>query len=361
MNKNNVYSSLKVLHDLDRIKQMREGNLVPPKTVRIDLNTVCNHGCSFCLYQSSCDGLKGVDLNNEMPLGTQIDNERIIELIREFKEGGVNSLVFLGGGEPTIHPNLEEIIEATNDSGLEYGIITNGSRLDRIIPYKNSPELKWIRVSLDAAKENTWIKIHRPRDVMKYGFKHILDVVKDLKNDRPDFLRGLSFIVGRENYQEIYDFIKLGKELGVNNVRIGLEYGKGFGKRNTDIAPSSIEQIKRGKIDFEAEEFTVFDKVSERRKDIHSDRDYSTCGFKELSTNLGADLNLYTCCFGKYANSYKIGSLKEMSFKELWFSYRKKFIERFDVSKCPPCWYGETNRILEYVTQKDAPHSNFIN
>jgi len=360
MNKSHVYSSLKILHDLDRIKQIREGKIVPPKTVRIDLNTICNHGCSFCLYQSSSDGLKGVGFNGEMPLGAQIDDKRLIKLIKEFKECGVNSLVFLGGGEPTIHPNLEGIIEAVNDSGLEYGIITNGSRLDRIIPYKNFPGFKWVRVSLDAAKERTWMKIHQPSGAMKYGFKHILDAVKDLKNGRPDFLRGMSFIVGKENYQEIYDFIELGRRLGIDNVRIGLEYGKGFGERNSGIMPSSMEQVKRGKIDFETEDFTIFDRMSGRKKDVSSERDYSTCGFMGLSTNLGADLNLYTCCFGKYTNSHKIGSLKEMSFKELWFNYRKKFLERFDVSKCPPCWYGETNRILEYVTQKDAPHSNFI-
>jgi MoaA/NifB/PqqE/SkfB family radical SAM enzyme len=85
MNKSHVYSSLKIIHDLDRIKQMREGKLVPPKTMRIDLNTICNHGCSFCLYQSSRDGLKGVGLNKEMPFGIQINDKRLIELIKEFK------------------------------------------------------------------------------------------------------------------------------------------------------------------------------------------------------------------------------------------------------------------------------------
>jgi len=360
MNKNYAYNGLKIIHDLDRIKQMREGKIVPPKTVRIDLNTICNHGCSFCLYQSSSDGLRGVGLNSEMPSGTQIDDKRLIELIKEFKECGVDSLVFLGGGEPTIHPNLEGIIEATDHSSLDYGIITNGSRLDRIIPYKDSPRLKWVRVSLDAAKEETWMKIHRPSGMMKYGLGHILGTIRDLKNERVDFLRGISFIVGEHNYQEVYDFIKLGRDLGIDNARIGLEYGKGFGERNASIMPLALEQIKKGKEDFETENFVVFDRVSGRKKEVSSDRDYSTCGFKELSTNLGADLSLYTCCFGKYTNSHKIGSLKEVGFEELWFNYRKRFLRRFDVSKCPPCWYGKTNRTLEYVTQKDAPHSNFI-
>jgi hypothetical protein len=49
-----------------------------------------------------------------------------------------------------------------------------------------------------------------------------------------------------------------------------------------------------------------------------------------------------------------------MGFAELWFSHRKEFLEKFDISNCPPCWYGETNKMLEYLTQKNPPHVNFI-
>lgn len=360
MDKESAYSPLKILHDLDRINSMREGKLISPKTIRIDLNTTCNHNCPFCLYQSNNDGLKGVGLNVNMPLGQQIDEDRLIQLLPEFKACGVNSLVFLGGGEPTIHPSFEKIIEATNRSGLEYGLITNGSRLDRMLSYKDSSEFKWVRVSLDAAKENTWEKIHNPSSAVNYSFNFILENVKKLQSKRPDFFRGLSFIVGTENYQEIYDFIKMGSGLGIDNVRIGLEYGKGFGRRNCNLIPSVIKQIKKGKKDFESNNFKIFDKVSGRREEISADRSYSSCSFKDLSTNLGADLNLYTCCFGKYNPSHYIGSLKEIGFSELWFSHRKEFLEKFDISNCPPCWYGKTNKILEYLIQKNPPHVNFI-
>ncbi len=361
MTKEFVYSNLKVIHDLDRLNAMREGKIVSPKTIRIDLNTVCNHSCPFCLYQSFDDGLKGVGFNSEMPIGVQIDEKRLIQLIKEFKDCDVNSLVFLGGGEPTIHPAFEQIIEATINNNLEFGIITNGSRLDKMLPYKNSTCLKWVRISLDAATEKTWINIHGGGIKKIYGFNQIINNIKILQNDREDFLRGLSFIVGQDNYNEIYEFIKLGYTLGLDNVRIGLEYGKGFGDRNSNLIESAIEQINNGKKDFESKSFVIFDKVSSRKQEISTKRDYSTCGFKELSTNLGADLNLYTCCFGKYTISHKIGSLKDMNFKELWFDYRKKFLEKFTVSKCPPCWYGNTNRIIEYVTQNKPMHSNFIN
>ena len=178
--------------------------------------------------------------------------------------------------------------------------------------------------------------------------------MNQLKNDQSDFLLGMSFIVGQNNYGEIYDFIKFGHNLGIDNVRIGLEYGKGFGNRNFNIMSSVIDQLDKGKKDFESSLFTVFNRVSGRLNDISSKRDYATCNFKELSTNLGADLNLYTCCFGKYTTSHRIGSLKNMGFGELWFEHRKKFLREFSVSKCPPCWYGETNRVLEYVIRKES-------
>ena len=58
-----------------------------------------------------------------MPEGIQIDEVRLIELIKEFKECGVNSLVFLGGGEPTIHPAFEKIIDATNSSNIKVALL----------------------------------------------------------------------------------------------------------------------------------------------------------------------------------------------------------------------------------------------
>lgn len=356
-----AYNTLKIIHDLDLIKKMRSGEPFFPKTIRVDLNTICNHDCNFCLYQSSNDGLRGIGMNQDMPPKTQIPKDRLIELIGEFKECGVESLVFLGGGEPTIYPALEEVIQKTDNLGLEYGMITNGSRLDRMIPFKDSSNFKWYRASLDAATEKTWAKIHVPKGHKEHDFDKILDNIKAVQSERPDFLRGLSFIVGPDNYHEVYDFVKLAKDLGVNNVRFGLEYGKGFGDRNSDLIDRVVEQIDTTGRFFGSSSLKIFNKVTDRNTEISNDRDYTTCGYKDISANLGADLNIYTCCFGKYNPSHKMGSVKDKTFKQMWLEDRLEYLKTFDVSKCPPCWFGETNKILEYATEKDPVHVKFIN
>ncbi len=355
-----AYMPLKILHDTEKIGKMREGVLFAPTTIRIDLNTVCNHDCEFCLYQSSGDGLKGVGLNTEMPTGVQIDSQRLIELISEFASCGVKSLVFLGGGEPTIHPDLESIIEATNRTALDYGLITNGSRLDRMIPYIASQGFKWFRVSLDAATEDTWNKVHRPSGT-RYGFNFIIDNLRNLRNQRSDFLRGLSFIVGENNHHEVYQFIRMAKELGVDNVRIGMEYGPGFERRANKFEQQVVADIARGKTDFEDDTFAVFDKFENRLVQVGiNKKNYTQCRFQNLSTNLGADLSFYTCCFGKYHPRHRIGSVRDISFQELWFVQRLAFLSRFELEKCPPCWYDSNNELLEYLTDPNPLHVNFV-
>jgi MoaA/NifB/PqqE/SkfB family radical SAM enzyme len=52
---------------------------------------------------------------------------------------------FTGGGEPTLHPNLDEIIEYAYNKGLKMGICTNGSKLKKI---KNWHMISWVRLGM---------------------------------------------------------------------------------------------------------------------------------------------------------------------------------------------------------------------
>jgi len=361
MDKKNAYSPFKILHDIKRIEDLRKGKIPPPKTIRIDLNTFCNHDCDFCLYQNSNDGLRGIGLNKKMPPKININLKRLLVLFDEFEDNGVEAIVLIGGGEPTIYPSLEKVLSKLSTSKLEFGIITNGSRLDRTIPYRNLNNFKWVRISLDASNQKTWYKIHKPKN-NNHNFEDILVYIKRLSEiKRRDFVTGISFIVCSNNYNEVYKFAKLGKDLGVDNVRVGIAYGRSFGERHVKYIKKVKKDIQKAKDDFEDKSFFIFDKVSKRFNDINSKRkDYDKCRFQDLSTNLGADLNLYTCCFGKYSKRYKIGSLKTKSFREVWFENRKNFKKGFDLSKCPPCWYENENRILQYLAQKNPPHSKFI-
>jgi hypothetical protein len=58
---------------------------------------------------------------------------------------------------------LEEIVRVVKDRGLQAGIATNGSRLERVEKVAHLlTDGDWLRLSLDAATEDTFVKSHRP-------------------------------------------------------------------------------------------------------------------------------------------------------------------------------------------------------
>ena len=76
---------------------------------------------------------------------------------------------------------------------------------------------------------------------------------------------------------------------------------------------------------------------------------------------VGADLNVYACHNKAYDNTGCIGSLKEQSFKDLWFSEAtKQYMESFNAKhRCMhECSNDRKNIIINQVL--DASTDNFV-
>ncbi len=51
--KKEAYSPFKVVHHMDMIDQLRNGDQPVPSQVQLVISDVCNHDCSFCAYRMS--------------------------------------------------------------------------------------------------------------------------------------------------------------------------------------------------------------------------------------------------------------------------------------------------------------------
>lgn len=119
-----------------------------PITCEIDLTDgFCYNKCKHCFF--------GTD-QKEQPI--IINTNAVKELIKELSENGTKAIEFSGGGEPTIHPDVHEILEYALNLGLDVGLITNGLLFNKVKDI--SGYLKFIRISLDAAERNTYFKVH---------------------------------------------------------------------------------------------------------------------------------------------------------------------------------------------------------
>jgi organic radical activating enzyme len=77
--------------------------------------------------------------------------------IDQFADLGVLGMEFTGGGEPTLHPQLDEAIAHAHSRGLKIGICTNGSQLKKV---KNWHMLSWVRLGMYSWDEKKPYEYH---------------------------------------------------------------------------------------------------------------------------------------------------------------------------------------------------------
>lgn len=109
-------------------------SLLPP-TVNMHVVGHCNFGCQYCYARFET-------AKKLLPLA---DAQTILPQLRAH---GARRITF-AGGEPTLHPDLEEMLQTCAASGLVTSLVTNGS-LDRDACRRLFPWLRWLVLSCDS-------------------------------------------------------------------------------------------------------------------------------------------------------------------------------------------------------------------
>ncbi|MCD6586888.1 MAG: radical SAM protein [Desulfobacteraceae bacterium] len=153
-----------------------------PISINLDLTTACNFSCPHCVDS---------EITNT---GESLDIEEIKQSLDTLKSRGLLSVILLGGGEPTLYNEFAEIVRYIKNKGLQLGIVTNGSKLGRVSKIADLlGKNDWVRLSLDAASQETFNKLHRPRTPV--ALKDILHNAQELKMRNPDISLGYSFVI----------------------------------------------------------------------------------------------------------------------------------------------------------------------
>ena len=132
----------------------------------------CNLACKYCNEYD--------DFSKPVP--TEIMFRRIDKL-GEFR----TSVITISGGEPLLHPDLDDIIGRIRKNGSVAGMITNGYLLVRErIERLNRAGLEWLQISIDNVN---------PDDVSKKSLK-VLDKKLQLLAEYADFHVNINSVVG---------------------------------------------------------------------------------------------------------------------------------------------------------------------
>src|SRR6267143_6353420 len=108
-----------------------------PILVHIIPNRRCNLSCTYC---NEFD-----DFSKPVPLG---EMKRRLDLLADMG----TSIITISGGEPLLHPELDEVIAHIRRRGMIAGLITNGyllsaERIERL----NRAGLEHLQISIDNA------------------------------------------------------------------------------------------------------------------------------------------------------------------------------------------------------------------
>lgn len=350
------YSNLKIFAHVDKLNKVRAGERIPPIYVRLKPTNFCNHRCFYCSYADYELGLR--DIVNRQD---QIPWSKMQEIIADFADMGVKAVTFSGGGEPLVYPYIIETILGMKEAGVETSIITNGQLLneDRAEALKDA---KWVRISCDAANAETYSK---QRGIPLESFEEVCRNIREFSQIKDSGCElGINFVINHENAEQVYDMALLAKELGVNHIKFAARITKDLFDYHRPFKNSVIEQLRRAQAELESDSFRVINKYEgdfDTAMVFH--RQYSKCYISNLVTTIAADSKVYFCHDKAYVSSGIVGSLTDMSFKQLWFSDEVvKRYQEFDAQvECNHhCVYDDRNIVLNTLYNLDENHINFI-
>jgi organic radical activating enzyme len=153
-----------------------------PLSINLDLTMACDYRCGHCI-----DG----DLLNT---GLKFEFRELENTLRVLAGKGLRSVILIGGGEPTLHPDFERAVSLIKSLGLQCAIASNGAHNDGIAAAVHRLEQgDWVRLSLDAGTEKTFQALHRPRKAVT--LENICRTAASLKERRPQLQLGFSFVV----------------------------------------------------------------------------------------------------------------------------------------------------------------------
>lgn len=119
-----------------------------PRRIVIELTNICNLHCSYCLRDEEA-------LYQTRARFFPVDLLR--RILREAREVAGVSHVSFTGGEPTLHPQLGEVLESVGAEGMRAGFVSNGWHFDRVWPLldANRTAVSVVAFSVDGASRET--------------------------------------------------------------------------------------------------------------------------------------------------------------------------------------------------------------
>ena len=295
----------------------------------IDVCGNCNSRCAYCndWRKSGADRLELVVIK---------------DVLRDLRHMQVKCVCF-SGGEPLLHPAIDECISYAATVGVAPWLITNGillsqSRLQRLL----SSGLKCCLLSIDSLDPETY---HIHRGVPFRVVQRALSVLEKTRESCPDLDVILNCVITRINPNSIPELVQFAKTKGFYILLqpyeprvLGLPAGEDpLRFQEADIV--ALEHLAAWLIARQEDQPTILNTpyflrhMSEYIRSRKMPDDFQ-CEAGELSVSIGANGNVYPCW-----HLDAVGNVHYARLSNLWHDEEFEQVRvRMRALDCPTCW-----------------------
>jgi len=355
-----IYHPKRVAEFLDAGDDWERFKKIYPIYVEISPIGACNHRCTFC----------AVDYIGYNP--TRLELEVAQQMLSDMGSHGVKSVMFAGEGEPMLHKDIEHMVVAAANAGIDTAFTTNATVISDAFLELALPHVSWIKVSLNAGTADTYAKIHRTR---ASDFDKVCGNLKRLVASRR--ARNLKCTIGAqilllpENVGEVTTLAKLCRdELGIDYlvVKPYSQHNASITQIYRDIDYSELLSLQDELTGISTANFQVVFRNNTMEKHASGNqarytRCLSTPAFWAYVMATGA---VYGCSAYLLDERFDYGNINEQSFSSIWEGDRRRKSFRFvrndlDIQACRVnCRMDEVNRYLDRIVNNRVDHVNFI-
>ncbi|MBF0362139.1 MAG: radical SAM protein [Oligoflexia bacterium] len=374
-----IYHPERVSEWLKSIGDWEKEKNIFPIYMEISPVSYCNHRCKFC----ALDFVNNSTTSSSSTI-SKLDTKILANRIKEFADLGIKSIMFAGEGEPTLHPDLPQLLDLCSEYKIDTSLTTNFIIKDKTKIANFVKNCKWIKISVGGGNEETYSKIHGTKakandfEILMENIKYALSIRKDFRND---CAIGMQIILLPDNFDSVLELAEKAANLGVDYLvvkpysqhplSITSEYANIDYKEERYLSlESELKKISTDKFKIiyrsQAINHYIQNERSEQNEQSEGQDRYKTCYsvpfFWSYITAIGDVLG----CSNWFNNEhFNYGNINNNSFAQIWRGEKRKesinyIKEKLKVSDCRlNCRMENVNYYL-WELINPHPHVNFI-
>ncbi len=175
-------------------------------SIRLETSLQCNLRCNYC-----CN-------NSGEALADELSYAQLLDLVRQAKALDAQSIVVIGGGEPTIYPHFEELISFIHARDMVPVVFTNTTTMTRDLAQFLLDHNASVIGKLDSLQEDVqdrMVGVKGTYGKIRRGIEQLMSVGFSDTEDPAALRLGLSFVINKLNIGELPDLWRYCRERNI--------------------------------------------------------------------------------------------------------------------------------------------------